>query len=112
MTDLQDPAFYLRNRDGNPTASEVVNPETNRRERAFFLWADMPRLRQYIDQSGMDQRAFNLMSFQTVEDVERFVEQHRDFYQWVFINPRLGVGSGMEPFGELVNMARSLAVEE
>ncbi len=112
MTDLQDPAFYLMNHDGSPTASKVVNPETNRRERAFFLWADMSRLRQYIDLSGIDQRAFNLMSFQTVEDVERFVEQHRDFYQWVFINPRLGVGSGMEPFESLTGMARSLAAEE
>lgn len=112
MTDLQDPAFYLVNRDGSAVASEIANPDTGQRERAFFLWADIPKLRQYASQAGTNLDNFNLMSFETVEDVERFVEQHRDFYDWVVVNPKLGLRSGMEPFGDLVNMARNLAVED
>ena len=104
------------NRDGSPSASDIVNPNTGQRERAFFLWADIPRLRQYASQFGTNLGGYldgyNLMSFETVEDVERFVEEHRDFYTWVVVNPKLGLRSGMEPFESLTDMARKLAVEE
>ena len=111
MTDLQDPAFYLINRDGSAAASEIVNPDTGQREGAFFLWADVHKLREYARLAGTDLRGYSLMSFETVEDVEQFVEHHRDFYKWVVVNPKLGLRSGMEPFEQLVGMARNLAVE-
>ncbi len=112
MTRLRDPAFYLVHFDGSPVETEIVPPEGGRRQRAFFLYSNMPRLQEYVQQSQTNLWGYNLMSFETVEDVEAFVERYRDFYTWVVVNPRLGLRSGMEPFEQLSQMARSLAVQE
>lgn len=112
MTRLQDPAFYLVHVDGEALETEIVDPGSGERQRAFFLYSSVAKLREYADGSGTDLRGFNIMSFETVEDVERFVEEHRDFYEWVVVNPSLGLRSSMEPFEWLVDMARDLAVEE
>jgi len=112
MTRLQDPAFYLVHCSGEVLETDIVVPSEDRRERAFFLYSDMAKLQEYVRLSGTDLRRYNLMSFETVEDVERFVEQYRNFYVWVVVNPQLGLRSYMEPFERLLNMARRLAVEE
>jgi hypothetical protein len=111
MTRLQDPAFYLLHLDGSALENTIADPNTGERQPAFFLWSSIQKVREYARLDGSDLRGFTLMSFETVEDVERFVEEHRDFYQWVVVNPKLGLRSGMEPFERLVDMARSLAVE-
>jgi hypothetical protein len=110
MTRLQDPAFYLMHIDGDALETTIVDPDSGQRQPAFFLWSSIQKVREYARLEGTDLRGFNLMSFETVEDVERFVEEHRDFYRWVVINPKLGLRSGMEPFERLVDMARNLAV--
>jgi hypothetical protein len=112
MTRLQDPAFYLTHIDGEALETTIANPDSGERQRAFFLWSSIQKVREYARLEGTDLRGYNLMSFESVEDVERFVEEHRAFYQWVVVNPKLGLRSGMEPFEQLVSMARSLAVEE
>ncbi|MEJ7872098.1 MAG: hypothetical protein WKF67_07540 [Rubrobacteraceae bacterium] len=112
MTRLRDPAFYLMHRDGAPLETDIVVPEERRRQRAFFLYSNMPRLQEYLRLSQTDLRGYNIMSFETVEDVDQFVELHRNLYEWVVVNPQLGERSGMEPFEQLPQMARGLAVQE
>jgi hypothetical protein len=110
MTRLQEPAFYLLNLDGSALKNDIADPDSGERQPAFYLWSSIPKVRQYTRLEGSELGGFTLMSFETVEDVERFVEKHRDFYKWVVVNPKLGLRSSMEPFEQLVDMARSLAL--
>lgn len=112
MPRLRSPAFYLVHLNGDVLETDILAPDGSRRQRAFFVFSSIATLQMYVSLSGSDMRRYNLLSFETLEHVEEFVEQHRDFYEWVVVNPRLGQRSGMEPFGQLVEMARSLVVEE
>lgn len=44
--------------------------------------------------------------------MQSFVEQNRDVYDYVILNPKLGRSSAVEPFEQLSEMAQELAVEE
>jgi len=112
MTRLQDPAFYLLHLDGPALENSIADPDSGKRQPAFYLWSSIQKVREYAQREGSSLRGFTITSFETVEDVERFVEKHRDFYKWVVVNPKLGLRSGMEPFEKLVDMAQSLAVQE
>jgi hypothetical protein len=89
-----------------------VPPEGGERQRAIFLYSDMARLQEYLRLSQAAPQRYNIMSFETVENVERFVERHRHFYVWVVVDPQLGERSWMEPFWQLPQIARGLAVQE
>lgn len=112
MTRLKDPAFYLTYQNGSAVQTDIVVPGEGSRRPAFFLWASIAKLQQYARGSGTDLRRHHLMSFETVEDVERFVGQHRDSFEYVVVNPKLGLRSPIEPFEQLLEMARGLAVED
>jgi hypothetical protein len=110
-TPLSAPAYYLAHYDGEVLETEMVVPGQGRRP-TFFVYSSVERLRDYARLSGTNLQGFNIMAFETLEDVEHFVEEHRDFYEYVVVNPELGGRAALEPFERLLDMARELAVED
>jgi hypothetical protein len=76
------------------------------------VFADVERMERYLRLAGLNPAEYRHMRFDTLEEVERFVNQYRDRYEFVMINPELGQPSAVEPFERLLDMARELAGEE
>ncbi len=111
-TPLSDPAFYSVDPNGNPMDTTVEMPGQPELQKAFYVFAHIELLQHYAHQSGRSPDEYRIRSFETLEDVQNFVEQNRDNYEHVIVNPKLGQSSAVEPFDRLLEMARELAVQE
>jgi hypothetical protein len=102
-------AYYLVHIDGDVLETTVVLPDENRRRNAFMVYSTVEKLVEYSRLSGDDLKGFNMQAFVTLEQVERFRDQHSDFYEFVLPDPELGQPSAVEPFEGLPEVIRQLA---
>jgi hypothetical protein len=111
-TPLSDPAYYLVHPHGEILDTTVQMPGEERLQTTFLVFADVEMMERYLRLAGQNPAGYRHMRFDTLEEVERFVNQYRDRYEFVMINPELGQPSAVEPFERLLDMARELAGEE
>lgn len=102
-------ASYLVHVDGDPLETVTVLPNEGRRRTAFMVFSTTEKLSEYTRLSGKDLYGYNIQAFVTLEEVERFAEQHSDFYELVMIDPEMGQPSAYEPFERLADVVRQLA---
>jgi hypothetical protein len=104
-------AYYLVHVDGEVLQTTTVLPGESRRRNAFLVHSTIEKLAEYNRLSGRDLHGFNIQAFVTLNQAERFVEQYRDYYEFVMPDPELGQPSAFEPFERPPDVVRQLASE-
>ncbi len=66
-----------------------------------MVYSTVEKLREYVRLSGRDLHGFNMQAFVTMDQVEQFRDQYRDFYEFVMPDPEMGQPSAIEPFKRL-----------
>jgi hypothetical protein len=102
-------AFYLMHVDGTVLETSVVLPGESQRRNAFLVYSTVEKLAEYNRLSGRDLYGFNIQTFVTLEQAERFMEQHRDYYDFVMPDPEVGQPSALEAFEQLADVVHQLA---
>jgi hypothetical protein len=104
-------AYYLVYGDGEVLQTTTVLPGESRRRNAFMVYSTIEKLAEYNRLSGRDLHDSNIQAFVTLDQAERFVEQYRDYYEFVVPDPETGQPSALEPFERLPDVLRQLASE-
>jgi hypothetical protein len=89
-TPLSDPAYYLVHPRGEILETSVQMPGEERLYTAFLMFADVEMMERHLRLAGQNPAVCRLMRFDTLEGVERLVDQYEDRYEFVMIKPELG----------------------